>query len=66
VPTAAFSTLLLNQSLWMKDDLSQRRQSFCVSTIFSILVLSVAAIALHVRDRSAGMFYPHFVFIAAI
>jgi len=39
------TTLLLNQSLWMKDDLVSDAQSFCVSTIFSILVLSVAAIA---------------------
>jgi len=58
VPTAAFiTTLLLNQSLWMKDDLVQRRPELLCIHYFSILVLSVAAIAFtRVRsDRSAGI-----------
>jgi len=34
--------------------------------IFSILVLSVAAILARVVIALLGLFYPHFVFIAAI
>jgi len=62
VPTAGFiATLLLNQSLWMKDDLvSATPELLCIHCFLAFFILSVAAIAFtSVRsDRSAGCFIP--------
>lgn len=70
VPTAGFiATLLLNQSLWMKDDLvSATPRAFVYPLFLAFLyyLLRRSLLPVCVAIALLGLFYPHFVLIAAI
>lgn len=70
VPTAGFiATLLLNQSLWMKDDLvSATPRAFVYPLFLAFLyyLLRRSLLPVCVAIALLGWFYPHFVLIAAI
>ena len=70
VPTAGFvATLLLNQSLWMKDDLvSATPRAFVYPLFLAFLyyLLRQRLLAVCAAITLLGLFYPHFVFIAAL
>lgn len=70
VPIAGFiTTLLLNQSLWMKDDLvsaTPRAFVYPLFLAFLFYLLRRSLLLVCVTIALLGLFYPHFVFIAAI
>jgi len=64
VPTAGFiATLLLNQSLWMKDDLvSATPRAFVYPLFLAFLYyLRRSLLPVCVAIALLGLFYPHFV-----
>lgn len=70
VPMTAFlATLLLNQSIWMKDDLVSGTPRAFVYPLFLAVVyymLSEALIACMVAIALLGLFYPQYVLVVAV